>query len=274
MYDQQYVKKRRRRKVAIIVAGISTIVVTSFAIVAFLGRHSGYFTVSLDAGKVSVALSQSSKFETPTSYLRVDELPEFKEYSFSSLPNSGVLDNEDTNYLYGATYKNDNTTIDTFNYFKYTFHVKNNGGEACKYSIKLNIIENSPGYDGRRLDDTLRVRVFDTSLATGESTDVTFARRSHSYHLDDDGNEDFREAISVTKRDASPSDPFINYATNFENDERVFSRDVPLFNVGEIRRYTVVMWLEGWDPESLNVDPPKGASLKLGVQINAYEIEK
>ena len=271
MYDQQYVKKRKRRKVAIIVAGISTIVVTSFAIVAFLGRHSGYFTVSLDAGKVGVTLSQSSKFETPTSYLRVDELPEFAEYTYSSIPEDGVIDNEDTNYLYGATMKKDNT-VDKFNYFKYTFHIKNVGGDACKYSMKFNIIENSPGYDGRRLDDTLRVKIYDTSLTTGETFKDTYARKSHSYHLDENGNEDFKEAISVSERDASPSEPFNDYATMFESDERVATIDVPEFKVGEIRRYTVVMWLEGFDPESLNVEPPKGASLKLGVQINAYEI--
>jgi len=46
---------------------------------------------------------------------------------------------------------------------------------------------------------------------------------------------------------------------------------IPQIDVGEMRRYTIVTWLEGF--RSDNTKPaPAGASIKLGVEINAYEI--
>ena len=37
-------------------------------------------------------------------------------------------------------------------------------------------------------------------------------------------------------------------------------------------RYTVVYWLEGYDPQSTTeLTPPQNALIKLGVEINAYE---
>ena len=39
-----------------------------------------------------------------------------------------------------------------------------------------------------------------------------------------------------------------------------------------MRRYTVVIWLEGEDPQSKpDTEYPEGATLKLGVDITAHE---
>ena len=40
--------------------------------------------------------------------------------------------------------------------------------------------------------------------------------------------------------------------------------------VGEVRKYTVVTWLEGFRSSNDKL-APEGASIKLGVEINAYE---
>ena len=49
------------------------------------------------------------------------------------------------------------------------------------------------------------------------------------------------------------------------------STDNPL-GVNEIRRYTIVTWLEGFRSSNEQL-APDGATIKLGVEINAYENE-
>ena len=45
--------------------------------------------------------------------------------------------------------------------------------------------------------------------------------------------------------------------------------DQPI-DVDEVRRYTIVTWLEGFQSSNTEL-APKGATIKLGVEINAYE---
>ena len=88
MYELKYVKKRKTKLFVAISGGVATVVVSTFAIVSFLGRYVGTFTVSLDTGKVNLALSDSSEFKRKESFLRIDSLPAFHEYTRSSLPSN------------------------------------------------------------------------------------------------------------------------------------------------------------------------------------------
>ena len=58
----------------------------------------------------------------------------------------------------------------------------------------------------------------------------------------------------------------------FESSNVVTSFSVDYFEIGEIRRYTLVYWLEGFSSDN-NKEAPKGAHIKLGVEINGYEIQ-
>ena len=82
MYELDYVRKRKRRRRVAIVGGISAMVVTTLGIVAFLGRYSGTFTVSLESKDVQLTLSTQSNFETRSSFLRVKDVPSFQEYTY------------------------------------------------------------------------------------------------------------------------------------------------------------------------------------------------
>ena len=272
MYELNYVRRRKARKIGAIVLGVSAAVVTSLSIVAFLGRFVGTFTVSLDASNVEVTLCENSTFESPTSYLRVANLPDYGEFTYTNIDDVEVVDNENSSYLIGATYLQDGATIDRFNYFKYTFFIANTGTDDCQFDFRINITDNSPSTDGRYLDETIRVMVYETDVETGKRDRHVYAKKGRIAHLDENGEKDYSEAISIREEDASEKEPFIGYATNFESSDRIGTINVPQFKSQEVRRYTLVMWLEGYDPESLNVAPPKGASLKIGVDINAYEI--
>ena len=62
-------------------------------------------------------------------------------------------------------------------------------------------------------------------------------------------------------------------AEMFETDHTVATLSTKGFTKGEIKRYTIVTWLEGEDIDAQG-NPPKGGNLKLGVTINAYENTK
>lgn len=277
MYDKQFVKKRRRRRFAALASMISGIGVTSLVIVAFLGRFTGTFTVSLANSSVKLSLSQMESFENPTSYLRIEKLDLFEEYTYESLPSQEILDNEDTPYDYGS-YKNDKGDA-VMRYLKYTFYVGNMGGKTAQYDLKINLLDRNKSTDGsgRTLDDTLRVMVYENDVAeyTGETyhNKEIFAKEAAEYNVDKDGNRTRREFVSRYQY-LKQEDEEHPLATSFKNGSEIHTYSRGGFLEGQKRRYTLVVWLEGEDPQSEYAkDAPVGASIKLGVEITAYENE-
>ena len=270
MYELEYVKKRKRRKRAAIIGGISVVVVSTLSIVAFLGRFVGTFTVSLDTGNVKLALSQKSDFANSTSFLRVDELPIFNECTYSYLTDvigSSQIDNEETNLKVGATSLNDDGSIRSLLFFKYTFYVKNVGNSPARYTFSLNILDSKEGNDGRKLDDTLRVMLYENSDLSKHESKVYAKKSNKKTHEDEEGNPRYEAPIAGDI--GTPE--FVGWSEPFKNSSVVTSFTVNHFAIGDIRRYTIATWLEGEASDS-GRDAPTGANIKLGVEINAYEI--
>ena len=63
-------------------------------------------------------------------------------------------------------------------------------------------------------------------------------------------------------------------AISFEDPKIIHTYSRDRFFASQIRRYTIVSWLEGEDRDSVSSKGnPVGATLKLGVEITAYENE-
>lgn len=274
MYELEYVRKRKRRKLVAIGAGIASAGISAFAIVAFLGRFVGTFTVSLDTGDVELALSDSSSFKKQSSFLRIDSVPTFQENTYKSLPSDEVLDSEESTYLDDIAANKDNKgKVTTLNYFKYTFYVKNVGKKTARYDMKVKITDNKANKDGISLDDTVRVAIYETDVNNNERIrkDV-YAKRAAVHRDTPDGEANYQEPISISEDMAENPEDFPGYANIFESANVIATIPVKDFATDDVRRYTLVTWLEGEDPQSDHRQlAPKGASLKLGVEINAYE---
>ena len=269
MYELEYVRKRKRRLIVALVGGISAMAISSLAIISFLGRFVGTFTVSLEARNVDIALSEK-RSGSHSSYLRVKQLSHFQEFTYADFDRrfgDEVIDNEETNYTLGANYSStDSSKIESLNFFKYTFYVQNAGSTPAKYDFSLNIIENILSSDGRSLIDTLRVMVYEDGKKT------IYGKAVDSGHYDEAGNPDYRPPISVDEHDATESNPFMGYAETFASPKVVTTFSGKQINVGDAKRYTIVTWLEG-NLSSNTENAPQGATIKLGVEINAYENE-
>lgn len=268
MYRREYVRKRKRRRIVAIIGAASSVVVLSFAIIAFLGRFVGTFTVSLESRNVELTLLEKKDSSQFSSFLRVDTVVPFQEYTFKYFERDlgddidSVIDSDQTNSDLGK-----NLDDKSLNFFKYTYFIKNYGHRPAMYDWSVNILEDVASRDGRSLLDTLRVMVYVDGVRTiyGKSLSIPH------YPEDDEHHEhpDYRAPVSADKDDP---EFFAGYAENITSSKVVTAFRGQDIDVGQTKRYTIVAWLEGF--RSSNEDfAPRGATIKLGVEINAYEIQ-
>ena len=266
MYELEYVKKRKRRKIVALAGGVSAVVVTTFVIIAFLGRFVGTFTVSLETRNVDIALSEKKASEKHSSFLRVSASAPFQEFTYSDFDRrygDEVIDSENSSVELGANFaKSDPEKIESFNFFKYTFFISNAGTLPARYDFTVKILADVLADDGRSLLDTVRVMIYED----GEKT--VYGKSESKPHYDENGQPDYRSPISVSEGEEG----FMGYAEEFTSSEVVTTLSSKNLNVGGVKRYTIVTWLEGFRSDS-NRTAPKGATIKLGVEINAYENE-
>lgn len=272
MYETEFVRKKKRKIRVAVSTGICSIGVIALGIVAFLGRHVGTFTVKLNTGNVALSLSQTKSFEDPSTYLMINYLPMFEECTYGAILRETHIDNEELHYNdQGPANLDDHGEISSLNYFKYTFYVKNIGNMTAGYDISFNILDNKLSNDKRSLLDTLRVAIY-SNVGDSEHEHTVYAKPAAEKHYDDDGNETMKEYIATAKDRATSSKPYYGLAEMFDSENRITNYTVKDFRTDDIIRYTIVCWLEGEDPQSVNYKTaPEGAVVKLGVEINAYE---
>ncbi len=119
------------------------------------------------------------------------------------------------------------------NYIAYTFYAQNAGKHTVDYEYSLELSNITKG-----LDEAIRVRLY----IDGEA--VTYAKKAA------DGNPE---------PGTSP----------FEGTMKVTSGTVTDFEVGEKTKYTVVIWIEGPDPECL--DWAIGGEIKIDMRMSIVD---
>lgn len=274
MVDLVYVKKRKRRRIIEIVTAVGAVVVSVFVIIAFLGNNIGTFTVNLKTNSVELAMSLTSDFKDQTTYLYVGDLKPFDTVCYWDFENGvfdySQIDNEGTTYEKFA-YRDEDGSIRALPFFKYTFFLGNTGKTTARYTMKINILDNQPDTTTRKtLDEICRLVVLEDGIRTDNTV---YALKSTVGTHHEPGHY---SAEDMTDREYVCGDPdkpnknlYAGLCTSFEKESMMtISREN--FQGGEIRRYTVLFWLEGDDAECTG-SAPKDAKLKIGVEIQAYE---
>ena len=276
MVEQRYFKKRKRRKLVAFFSSIATLGMGALVLISFLGNYSGSFTVSLNKGNVKISLSDRQNFGDGEgegevgdvgSFLKVDDLKPFDQMTFLSLPRFELIDSQNTTYLMGEN------SSKTLNFFKYTFFVKNMGSISADYNLVIKITDSIPSVNGVHLDSMLRVMLFANDGNDLNSHNYTiYAAESEKPNIDENGEQTFKEYISLSPKEAERANiEFPGFATPFESENIVATIPVKYFDQSNMNRYTIVTWIEGYDPQGDGKEAPEGASIKLGVEINAYE---
>lgn len=274
MYDLQYIKKRRRRKAAALICLFSSVGIASFVTISFFTGRVGSFSVSLSNESVKLALSEKASFESATSYLRLDDVLPFQEYHYKDLPSADVLDNEITSYNDArAIGLDEKGNKDCMYYVKYTFYVRNTGSMTAHYQLFLKLSDRNKTRDGteRSLDDTLRVMFFENDASSDEHDYKIYAKEAAGNNHLRNGEITNQEFVGWNSIGGQEDDKH-PLAETFTSADVICTRDVANFKNGDVKRYTIVFWLEGEDPQSNTSDEaPEDAKLKLGVEIRAYE---
>ena len=127
------------------------------------------------------------------------------------------------------------------NYLAYTFYVENTGVDIADYYSLLvvdDVIKN--------VDEAIRIRIYRNGVAT------TYAKRN-----------------SIDNQPEANTKPF----ASIENaDDTIILENVTNFKPGDLDRITVLVWLEGDDPDC--VDALIGGELKMHMVITEEHIDQ
>jgi len=127
------------------------------------------------------------------------------------------------------------------NYIAYSFYVENQGNEILNYWYEVivdDVIKN--------VDEAIRIRIY------RNGKDVTYAKRN-----------------SMNGQPEVNTTPFKNVK---DSDGTIILEQVKDFKPLDLDRYTIVVWLEGDDPDC--TDPLIGGELKMHMVITEEHIEQ
>lgn len=120
------------------------------------------------------------------------------------------------------------------NYLAYTFFIRNDGDKSMQYITEINIISVV-----KNVDDAIRVAVY----KNGEKT--VYAKRNKVTQLPEDNT------------------------TPFTSTTQVMNVSQPALEKGAVDKYTIVVWLEGDDPDC--IDEIMGGEMKMKMLITEVQ---
>lgn len=126
-------------------------------------------------------------------------------------------------------------------YIAYTFYLKNVGREDADYNVSIDVLSVALG-----ADEAVRVKVY----RNGEA--ITYGKKP----------------VKGTENDKYAKFGIDKF---FAKENKVMDRKITNFKSGAIDKYTVLVWLEGWDPEC--VDDIMGGEVKLSMNFHIIDKE-
>lgn len=217
------VKKTRRYQRAIppFIGAILVLLVLVYILSLLFSRY-GSFTIAVkDYGDrdYALALCENDEFKTTSSRLVAQEIRDADNITYTELPS----DLNDVNGSHNGK-----------NYLAYTFYVKNIGKNDCNYKYSLLITRATVG-----IDAAVRVRVYYNSNYYKKATDTyDYSSAYVDYAKPKTGGNGLPEV-----------DPGNRTMTNFLTNDVIVEKQINDFHSGDIAKVTVVIWLEGEDPD-------------------------
>lgn len=218
--ESKKVKKREAliRILTIVLVLMLLFLSLMFACSSYVNK-AGDFTVTMDkdAYNMGIILSETKDFKQSSRFLTGEKCVDMLDTTLEWLPDD--LDDIDGSH--------NNTNGQSF--LAYTFYVKNAGNVDVDYSAEILIDSVSLG-----VDEAMRVMVFHN----GEPTIYAKPQQGTTDKREENLNDNGESIYDVDK--------------NFVSNTKVMENEVKMFRPSDIDKYTVVVWLEGWDPECVN----------------------
>ena len=240
---------------SVVTKGLAVVsaVLAIIIVLTYYGSRVGGFVIEVDGVyNTSIALSIDEQFEDPdnlvmsevatTERLVVDSLNENNDADFSYIP---------TDIVNGLGNKNDN---DDYRYLAYSFVLINTGTVAINYEMIFSLVRTT-----KNLDEILRVMI----IKDGELV-RTF--RNIEYY-DDESPFEVSPQVVYAKASTQPGtfgqpEPVISgkenniigptYPFREDSGSEIIRETFTDFKPNQYHKFTVVMWLDGWDREQTN----------------------
>jgi len=217
----------------ILIAGISILVLSGLS---YYGNSVGDLVITVDdVIKRSLSLSETGEFGPSD--------------SSTMLAAEGIKDIRDSTYYYipdniteGDGLKSDR---ETNMYFAYSFYLKNTSEVSVSYSATISVDQQS-----KNLDQAARIMII-----VDDNEPVIFARPRA------DGTPEALEENESAVKKAYTTIPFTENKFSAVNQQ--------VMEIGQIQKYTVVIWIEGWDADC--TDAIIGGNLEISITFKILE---
>ena len=291
----EYLIRKRRRRIAAIILGVSMSVIAVLIIIALMGRNFGSFTVKLEQVKNELSLGDSltdsgsgTTIKNKTTYLMAGGYEANTPMCADDLAAEDYLDKDitdDTVLLPKRPAALDPSEYSQDYSFKYTFYLRNSSpSEVAKanYYIDFSSITEPTNVEAScSIEDIVRVRVYDSHFdeETLEHSMVgTYARKAKNFSTNGSNNELITGTTTENDRGyKAKNKENEGYCTNFLNDDgsdplaMVVMKNETYLEPREIRRFTVVIWLEGFDPDCMG-ENPIGSAVTLSMHFTSESL--
>ena len=221
------------RKNFLIAAILSTGLISALiAVVAYFGLSMGTFVISLDEKTYQSGISLSIDPEFPASYPRLLISPKNNCYpvTYSDIKIDDILATD-----------GDYEDPDGKTYIAFTFYLRNEGTTTVDLAFQIQQVQATLG-----VESAVRVLVIEN--------DTTY----HCYWKDD--------RTEKSQFEETP-DEIMSY---FFDEQYYCNQDIVNFKPGQVNKYSVVLWLEGWDEECQ--DNVVGAKLKVDLTFTITHV--
>ncbi|MGN0804852.1 MAG: hypothetical protein ACI4MS_05675 [Candidatus Coproplasma sp.] len=270
----KWTKRLKWIKLSKIIIPIALAISLVFAGFAVFATEAENFVVKIgDGGDVSLALSYNEDLSDMTDHLDVPVNGYFRDVTWDPI-NPGDVGYEDSLYDPEKFVKNLPDDIaqhegvhpvrvlgDLYSFFSFSFYLTNISTKTVATSMSINIDQMivSKNKYNYHLDDALRVMLIEGKPLLSEKSGYYLYKK--------------REASTKNESELLSKIAYSDYvATPFESSSCIMSWNYDngremILQPNESRRFTIVMWLEGWDNECVDEILPE--FLKMSMTFNA-----
>ena len=236
----RYIKQRRIFRIGYLISGC---IMLLLAFLTYYGQNSGNFVMSVDedAFKRGIAISDSSTFETMNRWLTADPVEDVRDTTLQHIDLFEIINAE-------GAYKETRS-----NYLAYTFFLRNVGSETTPVDYEVVITNQS-----KNIAEAIRVMIIvDGQVAYDEQGIRYIECESKTMYQAPDKHDiiykDYLQDFTLFK------------STDIICSERIFD-----IRPEQTKKISVIMWLEGEDPECIETLASAKIKITMNLSIPQY----
>ncbi len=227
--------KYKIRKNFLMAAILATGLISAMiGVVAYFGLNMGTFVISLEESAYYEGISLSEEKAFYSSYPRLLVKPMSNAYpvAYSDLNINEIIKTEG-NYNDARGYT----------YLGYTFYLKNDGTTTIDLSFDISIVQVT-----KNVDSAIRIMLIEDD-------------NNRYIYLKNDGT-------IKHQYDTTPDD----LCVFFQDEKTICNHEITNFKPESIKKFSLLIWLEGWDPEC--DDSIKGGQIKMEMMFKILKSKK